>query len=164
MALILQNIKYEQLSDRLSGSPCKLSSHLITVLHLLGLPASFQTFEVVSSFFAGLSSIIFVPRYCLAPFELLLFFGFLFPPLITSLHLVSFSSTDSSDCPEAIPCIFSVLYFCTSGTKSPFPSLRRSGFKGEETNCSIHPKLRPDLYFNPSSPSPKVSVKKLLSS
>lgn len=132
-----------------TGSPCKLSSPLITFLHLLGLPASFQTFVVVSSFFDGFSSIIFVPRYSLAPFELLQFLwsSLLSSDPFSSSHLVSISSTDSSDFPEAIPCIFSVLYSCMSGTKSPFPSLRRFGFKGEETNCSIHPKLRPDLYF-----------------
>lgn len=72
----LLSYKISNMSSFQTGSPCKLSSPLITVLHLLGLPASFQTFEAVSSFFAGLSSIIFVPRYCLTPFELLQFLWF----------------------------------------------------------------------------------------
>ncbi len=75
----LLSYKISDMSSFQTGSPCKLSSHLITVLHLLGLPASFQTFEVVSSFFAGLSSILFVPCYCLTPFELLQFLWFSLP-------------------------------------------------------------------------------------
>jgi len=86
--LILQKIKYESWQ---TGSLCKLSSPLITLLHLLGLPVSSHSFEDVPSFFFdGLFSSLFIPRYGFTPFELFScsFFSLPSTPMIPSLRLI----------------------------------------------------------------------------